>query len=85
MSKFTPEMTLMEVSAKLAQLHDLLQILHEMQDDNAEWLKTPGAGAGAIRCYLDRSEMTDSPMSVIVEKLAAIEELVCNEGGNGND
>lgn len=82
--KFTPEMTLCEVSAKLAQLHDLLQIFHEMEDENAEWLREPGAGAGAIRCYLDRSEMTDSLMSVIVEKLAAIEELACCEGGKNN-
>lgn len=85
MSKFTPEMTLGEISHKLDQLHDLLQIFNEMQDENAEGLRCTGAGAGAIQYYLARSEMTDSLMCAIIDKLSAIEKLACNEGGNGNE
>lgn len=84
MCKFTPEVTLFEVSEQLGQLHDLLQIFNEMQGENAEGLRVEGAGAGAIQYYLARSEMTDSLMCAIIDKLAAIEKLACNEGGNGN-
>lgn len=77
--KFTPEMTLEEVAHKLDQLHDLLQIFNEMQDENAQGLRMEGAGVGAIQYYLARSEMTDSLMCAIIEKLAAIEKLACKE------
>lgn len=77
-------MTLQEVAHKLDQLHDLLQIFNEMQDENVMGLRCTGAGAGAIQYYLARSEMTDSLMCSIIDKLAAIEKLACNEGGNGN-
>lgn len=77
MSKFieiTPEMILLQVSDGLAQLHDLLQIVIEMQEENAEGLRCDGVGAGAIKYYLARSELTDSLMCSIIEKVAALED-----------
>lgn len=75
----TPEMTLDEVSFQLNILHDLIQIVIELQDENAEALRIDGAGAGVIRYYLERSELADSLLCTIVEKVAAIKEMACHD------
>lgn len=73
----TPEMALNEVSCQLNILHDLIQIAIELQDENAEALRIDGAGAGVISYYLKRSELADSLLCTIIEKVAAIEEMAC--------